>query len=58
VEVDEKTGWKSGPAKSFLNTPFNEFYPAFTPDGRWLAYMSNETGHYEIYVRPFPGPGG
>jgi serine/threonine-protein kinase len=29
-----------------------------SPDGRWLAYTSNETGRYEIYVRPFPGPGG
>jgi len=58
VEGDEKTGWKPGPAKPFLNTPSNEFYPAFSPDGRWLAYMSNESGHYEVYVRPFPGPGG
>jgi hypothetical protein len=30
----------------------------FSPDGRWLAYLSNETGHFEVYVRPFPGPGG
>ncbi|HEX9564319.1 MAG TPA: protein kinase [Gemmatimonadaceae bacterium] len=29
-----------------------------SPDGRWLAYASNETGRYEVYVRPFPGPGG
>jgi serine/threonine protein kinase len=58
VEGDEKTGWKPGPAKPFLNTPSNEFYPAFSPDGHWLAYMSNESGHYEVYVRPFPGPGG
>ncbi len=58
VEGDEKTGWKSGPAKPFLNTPSNEFFPAFSPDGHWLAYMSNESGHYQVYVRPFPGPGG
>jgi serine/threonine-protein kinase len=31
--------------------------PAFSPDGRWLAYASNETGRSEVYVRPFPGPG-
>ena len=30
----------------------------FSPDGRWLAYVSNESGRYEIYVQPFPGPGG
>jgi serine/threonine-protein kinase len=30
----------------------------FSPDGRWLAYWSNETGRDEVYVRPFPGPGG
>jgi serine/threonine-protein kinase len=32
--------------------------PMFSPDGRWIAYISNETGRNEIYVRPFPGPGG
>jgi serine/threonine-protein kinase len=30
----------------------------FSPDGKWLAYISNESGRNEIYVRPFPGPGG
>jgi eukaryotic-like serine/threonine-protein kinase len=33
---------------------FAEVYPALSPDGRWLAYASNETGHFEVYVRPFP----
>ncbi|HEY4579593.1 MAG TPA: hypothetical protein VIG89_01040, partial [Candidatus Acidoferrales bacterium] len=32
--------------------------PAFSPDGRWLAYQSNESGNNEVYVRPFPGTGG
>jgi serine/threonine-protein kinase len=32
--------------------------PAFSPDGHWLAYASGETGRNEIYVQPFPGPGG
>jgi Tol biopolymer transport system component/predicted Ser/Thr protein kinase len=32
--------------------------PAFSPDGRWLAYSSAETGNSEIYVQPYPGPGG
>jgi len=58
MEGNEKTGWKPGEAKPFLNTPATEVYPAFSPDGRWLAYMSNESGAMEVYVRPFPGPGG
>jgi serine/threonine-protein kinase len=33
-------------------------HPAFSPDGHWVAYSSNETGRVEVYVRPFPGPGG
>ena len=33
---------------------FEEVMPTLSPDGRWLAYQSNETGQYEIYVRPFP----
>jgi hypothetical protein len=42
----------------FLNTGFDEGQGQFSPDGRWVAYVSNESGQYEIYVRPFPGPGG
>ena len=42
----------------FLITPFAERTPAFSPDGRWVTYYSNESGRYEVYVRPFPGPGG
>ena len=42
----------------FLGTPYHEFGSSFSPDGRWLAYMSNESGSHEVYVRPFPGPGG
>lgn len=41
-----------------MNTSFGEFLPAFSPDGNWLAYISNESGTNEVYVRPFPGPGG
>jgi Tol biopolymer transport system component len=57
VEGDEKSGWKVGEPKPFLNSPFAETVPAFSPDGRWLAYDSNESGNFEVYVRPFPGPG-
>jgi serine/threonine-protein kinase len=42
----------------FLATRFNEGGAAFSPDGRWLAYVSNESGRPEIYVQPYPGPGG
>jgi serine/threonine-protein kinase len=47
-----------GKAELFLRTPFSPGQAVFSPDGRWLAYLSNETGTYEVYVRPFPGPGG
>jgi len=40
-----------------LSTPFNEQYGAVSPDGRWLAYGSDETGRNEVYVRPFPAGG-
>jgi dipeptidyl aminopeptidase/acylaminoacyl peptidase len=43
--------------RPFVRTPFNEDSPAFSPDGRSMAYRSDESGHSEIYVRPFPGPG-
>jgi Tol biopolymer transport system component/predicted Ser/Thr protein kinase len=42
----------------FLRTPFSESSATFSPDGRWLAYQSDESGRPEIYVQPFPGPGG
>jgi Tol biopolymer transport system component len=41
----------------YLRTPFNEMAAAISPDGRWLAYDSDETGVPEIYVRSFPEPG-
>jgi serine/threonine-protein kinase len=41
----------------FLQTPYNEGAARFSPDGRWISYVSDETGRPEIYVRPFPGPG-
>ena len=41
----------------FLKTRFRVAYGAFSPDGRWVAYQSNESGRSEIYVRPFVPPG-
>jgi serine/threonine-protein kinase len=61
VEVSRDRGValaRLGKAEPFLATPFSVGQPAFSSDGRWLAYSSNETGTYEVYVRPFPGPGG
>ena len=42
----------------FLPTEFNEQDPQFAPDGHWIAYVSNESGRNEVYIAPFPGPGG
>ena len=39
-------------------TVYSEGYPSISPDGRWLAYVTDESGRSEVYVRPFPGPGG
>jgi hypothetical protein len=41
----------------FLQTPFREAWGVFSPDGRWVAYQSNESGRFEVYAQPFPGPG-
>jgi len=41
----------------FLQTQFDEGAAVFSPDGRWLAYQSNESGNVEVYLAPFPGPG-
>jgi len=43
--------------RPFLATPFNEAYPAVSPNGQWLAYVSDESGQFEVYVRPLDGPG-
>ena len=42
----------------FLSTNFEKDSAQFSPDGRWIAYSSDESGKFEIYVAPFPGPGG
>ncbi len=42
----------------FLSTRAAEVLPAFSPDGKWIAYQSDEGGFPRIYVRPYPGPGG
>ena len=51
-----KTGPDAEP-KPWLSESFSEHNPAFSPDGKWIAYVSERTGSPEIWVRPFPGPG-
>jgi serine/threonine protein kinase len=43
---------------TFLKSEFSEREASFSPDGKWVAYCSNESGEYKVYVVPFPGPGG
>ncbi len=48
----------SAPASRLLiSGTFGESAPALSPNGKWLAYQSDETGQMEVYVRPYPGPG-
>ena len=47
-----------GKPQPFLRSSSNQTAPRFSPDGHFIAYASNESGRYEIYVRPYPGPGG
>ena len=59
MESDASRGLLPGKPTVFLSTPASEIYPMFSPDGRWIAYASNEAGaNFDVYVRPFPGPGG
>jgi Tol biopolymer transport system component len=54
-----RAGVDSGSAPvQVLATPFNNGSPSLSPDGRWLAYSSDESGRNEVYVRSYPGAGG
>jgi dipeptidyl aminopeptidase/acylaminoacyl peptidase len=57
VPLEDQGGQlKAGMPEPFLKSRFNDVTPAFSPDGRWLAYLSDESGKSEIYVRAFPPP--
>jgi hypothetical protein len=57
VPLEDQGGQlKAGKPEQFLKSSFNDVFPEFSPDGRWLAYQSNESGTYEVYVRAFPPP--
>jgi serine/threonine-protein kinase len=63
IDIRPETGrdlWAltpDGKASPFLVTPFNETLCRFSPDGHFMAYVSDESGRREVYVRPYPGPG-
>jgi serine/threonine-protein kinase len=65
ADIDPKTGFDllamdlTGTAtpQPLIRTPFDERNANFSPDGRWIAYQSDESGRFEIYVRPFPRVG-
>ena len=48
---------KAGTPEPFFKDAFSNDLPAFSPDGKWLAYVSNSSGSYEVYVRAFPDNG-
>ena len=57
VQVETVGGvMRADKPEPFFHTPnVDERHPSFSPDGRWIAYSSNESGIFQIYVRPFPG---
>ena len=58
MQGDERSGWTPGTPSVLFATPYLEEQPALSPDGKWIAYVGDDTGTREVYVRPFPGPGG
>ena len=48
---------RGGEPSPFQRTDYDESAPAFSPDGKWLAYVSDESGRSAVWVQPFPGPG-
>jgi len=58
IEGSEKLGWKPRKPELLLSGPFSQSLGVVSPDGHWLAYTSNESGNFNVYVRSFPGSGG
>jgi Tol biopolymer transport system component len=54
----DSAGLRAGKPEAFLQTPADERHAAFSPDGRWMAYSSDESGLFQVYVRAFPDKGG
>jgi Tol biopolymer transport system component len=49
---------EGGAAQPYVTTAFNQAFGAFSPDTRWVAYASDESGKFDIYIDSFPKPGG
>jgi eukaryotic-like serine/threonine-protein kinase len=58
LELSDPEHPKPGTPEPFLTTAHRQVDAAFSPDGKWLAYSSNESGNDDVFVRPFPGSGG
>jgi Tol biopolymer transport system component len=58
VLESNSSGLRAGKPEAFLQTPADERAPSISRDGRWLAYSSNESGTFQVYVRAFPDKGG
>jgi Tol biopolymer transport system component/tRNA A-37 threonylcarbamoyl transferase component Bud32 len=54
----DSAGLRAGKPEVFLQTLADERYPSFSPDGRWMVYVSDESGILQVYVRAFPDKGG
>jgi Tol biopolymer transport system component len=55
---NDDTGLRAGKREVFLQTSSDERCPSFSQDGKWLAYASNQSGAFQVYVRAFPDTGG
>src|SRR5207245_1463441 len=55
VPLSISAGLQAGTPEIFAHTRFDERHPCISPDGRWLAYASSESGTQQIYVQEFPG---
>jgi Tol biopolymer transport system component len=58
LDLSDPAHPKAGTPTPYLQTPAGEAGPVFSPDGRWIAYFSNESGRFQIYVKTAPGSDG
>ena len=57
IDGDEASGWRPREPTELFAGQYRNVMPVFSPDGNWIAYLSNKSKRFELYVRPFPGPG-
>ena len=58
AEIDRVGLVPRAPPSRVLGNTFHNYNASLSPDGKWMAYNSDESGRFEVYVRPYPGPGG